>query len=99
MPGWTSGARNGSVPGRRLAYDRPRGAADDVVGLLLRGRRRGRGDRMTCPTSLRDVDQGIRLLLDREDGTARDRPASRRSSRSQVPPDDGAAAGGDGSGG
>ena len=25
---------------------------------------------MTCQTSLRNVDQGIRLLLDREDGTA-----------------------------
>lgn len=49
------------VPGRRLAYDTP-GTADDVAPLL----RRPDGSawrRMTCPTSLRDVEPGIRLLL------------------------------------
>lgn len=49
------------VPGRRLAYDTP-GTADDVAPLL----RRPDGAalrRMTCPTSLRDVEPGIRLLL------------------------------------
>ena len=57
------------VPGRRLAYDRPGGASDDVVGLLRRPEE-GPWRRMTCQTSLRNVDQGIRLLLDREDGSA-----------------------------
>jgi hypothetical protein len=57
------------VPGRRLAYDRPGGASDDVVGLLWRPEE-GPWRRMTCQTSLRNVDQGIRLLLDREDGSA-----------------------------
>ena len=56
------------VPGRRLAYDRPGGASDDVVGLLWRPEE-GPWRRMTCQTSLRNVDQGIRLLLDREDGS------------------------------
>jgi hypothetical protein len=49
------------VPGRRLAYD-VSGGADDVAPLL----RRPDGStwrRMTCPTSLRDVEPGIRLLL------------------------------------
>jgi hypothetical protein len=55
------------VPGRRLAYDRKGGAADDVVGLLLRPEE-GPWRPMTCQTSLRNVDQGIRLLLAREDG-------------------------------
>jgi hypothetical protein len=58
------------LPGRRLAYDRPGGAADDVVGLLWRPEE-GPWRQMTCQTSLRNVDQGIRLLLAREDsGTA-----------------------------
>jgi hypothetical protein len=55
------------VPGRRLAYDRPGGAADDVVGLLWRPEE-GPWRRMTCQTSLRNVDQGIRLLLARDEG-------------------------------
>ena len=55
------------VPGRRLAYDRPGGASDDIAGLLRRPEE-GPWRRMTCQTSLRNVDQGIRLLLDREDG-------------------------------
>ncbi len=54
------------VPGRRLAYDRPGGASDDVVGLLSRPEE-GPWRRMTCQTSLRNVDQGIRLLLARDD--------------------------------
>jgi hypothetical protein len=54
------------VPGRRLAYDRPYGASDDTVGLLHRPEE-GRWRRMTCQTSLRNVDQGIRLLLSRDD--------------------------------
>jgi hypothetical protein len=55
------------VPGRRLAYDRKGSAADDVVGLLLRPEE-GQWRRMTCQTSLRNVDQGIRLLFAGEDG-------------------------------
>jgi hypothetical protein len=50
------------IPGRRLAYDQPSSGADDVAGLL----RRPDGStwrRMTCPTSLRDVEPAIRLLL------------------------------------
>jgi hypothetical protein len=58
------------VPARRLAYDRPAGAADDVARLLWRPEE-GRWRQMTCQTSLRNVDQGIRLLLDREDGATR----------------------------
>ncbi len=54
------------VPGRRLSYDRPYGASDDMVGLLHRPEE-GRWRRMTCQTSLRNVDQGIRLLLSRDD--------------------------------
>jgi hypothetical protein len=56
------------VPGRRLAYDRPGGASDDIACLLKRPEE-GPWRRMTCQTSLRNVDQGIRLLLDREDGS------------------------------
>ncbi|HET9899323.1 MAG TPA: DISARM system helicase DrmA [Streptosporangiaceae bacterium] len=54
------------VPGRRLTYDRPFGASDDVVGLLHRPEE-GSWRKMTCQTSLRNVDQGIRLLLSREE--------------------------------
>lgn len=53
--------RERRVPGRRLAYDTP-GTGDDVAPLL----RRPDGTvwrRMTAPTSLRDVEPGIRLLL------------------------------------
>ena len=56
------------MPGRRLAYNQPGGPSDDVVGLLWRPEE-GPWRRMTCQTSLRNVDQGIRLLLDREDGS------------------------------
>ena len=85
------------VPGRRLAYDRPGGAADDVVGLLWRPEA-GPWHRMTCQTSLRNVDQGIRLLLDREDGTAGTVPEP-PFEPAQVPSEAESAAGGDGSGG
>jgi hypothetical protein len=50
------------VPGRRLAYDLPGGAADDIAALLRRPEG-GAWRSMTCPTSLRDVEPGIRLLL------------------------------------
>ena len=49
------------VPGRRLSYDTP-GTADDVAPLLRRPDGT-RWRRMTCPTSLRDVEPAIRLLL------------------------------------
>jgi Helicase conserved C-terminal domain len=59
--------RERHVPGRRLSYDAP-GTADDVAPLL----RRPDGTqwrRMTCPTSLRDVEPAIRLLLISEGDT------------------------------
>ncbi|MFC5752592.1 DISARM system helicase DrmA [Actinomadura rugatobispora] len=54
------------IPGRRLAYDHPPGRADEVVGLLRRPEQ-GPWVAMTCPTSLRDVEPGVRLLLLPED--------------------------------
>jgi len=50
-----------SVAGRRLAYSQPL-RADDVAGLLHRPTE-GHWRQMTCPTSLRDVEPGIPLLL------------------------------------
>jgi hypothetical protein len=50
-----------NVPGRRLAYDKP-GTPDDVAPLLRRPDG-GAWRQMTAPTSLRDVEPGIRLLL------------------------------------
>jgi hypothetical protein len=50
------------IPGRVLAYDRPAGAADDVAALLRRPEA-GPWQMMTCATSLRNVEPGIRLLL------------------------------------
>jgi len=85
------------VPGRRLAYDRPGGAADDLVGLLWRPEA-GPWHRMTCQTSLRNVDQGIRLLLDREDGAAETVPEP-PFEPVHVPAEAEQAVGGDGSGG
>lgn len=49
------------TPGRRLAYERPRNS-DDVAGLL-RKPEEGRWGKLTCPTSLRDVEPGIQLLF------------------------------------
>ncbi|WP_329092259.1 DISARM system helicase DrmA [Streptosporangium sp. NBC_01469] len=55
------------VPGRRLAYnDRAPGVPGDAAGLLRRPED-GRWRPMTCPTSLRDVEPGVRLLLLPED--------------------------------
>ncbi|MDF5755566.1 DISARM system helicase DrmA [Spongiactinospora sp. TRM90649] len=52
------------VPGRRLAYsNRGPGASGDVNGLLRRPEDDGSWKPMTCPTSLRDVEPGVRLLL------------------------------------
>jgi hypothetical protein len=50
------------IPGRVLAYDRPAGTGDDVAGLLQRPEA-GPWQLMTCATSLRNVEPGIRLLL------------------------------------
>lgn len=55
-------AHERSVPARRLAYRRPWGKSDDVAGLL-REPDQGRWRMTTCPTSLRDVEPSIRLLL------------------------------------
>jgi hypothetical protein len=49
------------TPGRRLAYERPRNS-DDVAGLL-RKPEEGRWAKLTCPTSLRDVEPNVQLLL------------------------------------
>ena len=57
----TSGTRNGTCPAVGLSYDTP-GTADDVAPLLRRPDGT-RWRRMTCPTSLRDVEPAIRLLL------------------------------------
>ncbi|MFI0485772.1 DISARM system helicase DrmA [Actinomadura sp. 9N215] len=54
------------IPGRRLAYDGPHGTGGDIAGLLRRPEE-GKWRPMTCPTSLRDVEPGIRLLLLPED--------------------------------
>ncbi|MEU4540961.1 DISARM system helicase DrmA [Streptosporangium sp. NPDC023825] len=55
------------IPGRRLAYnDRAAGTPKDASGLLRRPED-GRWRPMTCPTSLRDVEPGVRLLLLPED--------------------------------
>jgi hypothetical protein len=61
--------RERHVPGRRLSYDAS-GKADDVAPLLRRPDGT-RWRRMTCPTSLRDVEPAIRLLL-MPDGDALD---------------------------
>ncbi|MGH3754664.1 MAG: helicase-related protein [Pseudonocardiaceae bacterium] len=53
--------RQRSTAGRRLAYAQPL-QADDVAGLLHRPTE-GQWRQMTCPTSLRDVEPGVPLLL------------------------------------
>jgi hypothetical protein len=50
------------IPGRVLGYDRPTGTGDDMAGLLHRPEA-GPWQMMTCATSLRNVEPGIRLLL------------------------------------
>ncbi|MGH3772882.1 MAG: DISARM system helicase DrmA [Pseudonocardiaceae bacterium] len=61
-----------STPGRRLAYAQP-SRADDVAGLLRRPTE-GPWRQMTCPTSLRDVEPGIPLLLQPAGGYLSDGP-------------------------
>jgi hypothetical protein len=53
--------RQRSTPGRRLAYSQPL-QADDIAGLLHRPTE-GPWRQTTCPTSLRDVEPAIPLLL------------------------------------
>ena len=50
------------IPGRVLVYDRPASTADEVAALLRRPES-GSWQMMTCATSLRNVEPGIRLLL------------------------------------
>jgi hypothetical protein len=54
-------ARERAKPDRRLGYRRPRRSAD-VAGLLNEPDG-GPWTKTTCPTSLRDVEPGVRLLL------------------------------------
>jgi hypothetical protein len=77
-------ARERTVSARRLAYDKPR-RSDDVAGLLHRPEE-GPWRQTTCPTSLRDVEPGVQLLL-RTAGTGEDDPPP------FVPRDSGPAAG------
>lgn len=49
------------VPGRRLAYSQPR-KADDIAAFL-HAPGEGRWWQTTCPTSLRDVEPAVSLLL------------------------------------
>lgn len=56
-----SWARERAQPGRRLGYRRP-WRSDDVVGFLSEPDG-GQWTKTTCPTSLRDVEPGVRLLL------------------------------------
>ena len=49
------------MPGAKLAYKKPYSSADTMG--LLREPGQGRWKLMTCPTSLREVEPGIRLLL------------------------------------
>ncbi|WP_103935922.1 DISARM system helicase DrmA [Thermomonospora echinospora] len=54
-------ARERTIPDRRLGYRRP-WRSDDVAGLLQQPDG-GPWTKTTCPTSLRDVEPGVRLLL------------------------------------
>lgn len=54
-------SRERAKPARRLAYRAPR-SSSDIVGLLHEPDG-DRWQRTTCPTSLRDVEPGIRLVL------------------------------------
>ena len=60
--------RQRMTPGRRLAYSQPL-RADDVAGLLHTPAE-GRWRISTCPTSLRDVEPGVQLLLHPEGAAA-----------------------------
>ncbi|MEV6866427.1 DISARM system helicase DrmA [Streptosporangium subroseum] len=55
------------VPGRRLAYSNRGPGVPGDAGALLRRPEDGSWRPMTCPTSLRDVEPGVRLLLLPED--------------------------------
>ncbi|MFF7216898.1 DISARM system helicase DrmA [Streptomyces sp. NPDC008238] len=57
-------------PATRLAFD-AKGKADDIVGLL-RSPDSGPWGPTTCPTSLREVEPGIRLILRPAPGSADD---------------------------
>ncbi len=70
-----------SIAGRRLAYSQPL-RADDVAGLL-HSPTEGPWRQTTCPTSLRDVEPGIPLLLQPPGGY----PASEPPFRPPAPAD------------
>ncbi|XVQ86428.1 DISARM system helicase DrmA [Microbispora siamensis] len=55
------------VPGRRLAYSKRTPGMPADAGALLRSPDMGSWQPMTCPTSLRDVEPGVRLLLQLDD--------------------------------
>lgn len=59
--------RQRAFPDRRLAYEQPM-RAKDTAGLLHKPGN-GRWHITTCPTSLRDVEPGIQLLLQPPDGS------------------------------
>lgn len=63
-------AREQRRPAARLAFD-AKGKADDIVGLL-HSPDSGPWKRTTCPTSLREVEPGIRLVLRTAPGNADD---------------------------
>ncbi|QMU74134.1 hypothetical protein GXP74_30000 [Streptacidiphilus sp. P02-A3a] len=63
-------AREQRRPATRLVYD-AKGKADDIVGLL-HSPDSGQWKRTTCPTSLREVEPGIRLVLRTAPGSADD---------------------------
>ncbi|GGV41952.1 helicase [Kitasatospora herbaricolor] len=63
-------AREQRRPATRLAFD-AKGKADDIVGLL-HSPDSGPWKRTTCPTSLREVEPGIRLILQTAPGNADD---------------------------
>jgi hypothetical protein len=74
-----------AIPARRLAYRRPRGQGDDIAGLL-REPDQGPWRITTCPTSLRDVEPGIRLLLDTTDDLGEhDQPPFEPSTSTNTP--------------
>ncbi|MBF8187830.1 hypothetical protein ITP53_19240 [Nonomuraea sp. K274] len=63
-------AREQRRPATRLVFD-VKGKVDDIVALL-HGPDSGPWRRMTCPTSLREVEPGIRLVLRDAPGSADD---------------------------
>ncbi|WP_017591341.1 DISARM system helicase DrmA [Nocardiopsis potens] len=62
MDVWHGRRSRQTTDGVRLAYRAPY-TSDDVIGLLSRPED-GRWRDTTCPTSLREVEPGIRLILD-----------------------------------